>query len=141
MASTYTVERAEKAETWKSANGEFQAWSLTLIDGQGSYEAQANTRLGNTFPGEGEKVDGELIPTAHGLKFKRAQGASAGNGGGSTFRPRDPGETKQIVHQHAQKAAIAFLQLRAYLKKIDDVELQDVFNVAARIREDVEKVR
>jgi hypothetical protein len=134
----YIVEDVERADTFIYQGKTFQSWLLKVTDGGDPQQVNFNTLAGRDGPSIGDRIEGELKEGRDRPTLKRAQ---ANGASGGSYRPRDPEESKRIVHQHAQKVAIAFLQVRAYLKKVDDVEVQDVFNLAARIREDVERVK
>lgn len=108
---SYIVQSCEEGGTWESEKGgTMQAWNLVLIDGQGEYKCQANTKLGNEFPAEGQSVEGEFTEAGSDRpkRFKKAYTKPPAEG----WKPRDPKETTQIVVQHSQQMAIMWAAIK-----------------------------
>jgi hypothetical protein len=109
--SSYKVAEREKGDVWESdKGGSMQSWNLKLIDGQGEYECQANTKLGNEFPAIGEDVEGEIKRGGPGQpnRFKKAYTAPT-PGASKGWQPKSPEERIEERRRSAQIRAIELL--------------------------------
>src|SRR5277367_997190 len=141
--TAYTVEAAAQTREYEGKYGQMVVYELLLNTGDTVELSQKPT---TAPPERGQEIEGTFEPSKipQGKPSLRRpkkdfSGGSTGGGNG-TWKPRDPAETKRIVHQHSQDVACKFLQIRAYLKEIDTITDEDVMKFAQRFREDVEKV-
>jgi hypothetical protein len=86
-----------------------------------------NTKLGNDFAAIGDKVEGDLNQTAHGLRFKKSYSKGGGSNGKGDYRSPEQ-IMRGYCHTHALKywelkhaadPAFAFASWADYTKVVD----------------------
>ena len=142
--TAYTVELAAEKKRLEAKGNYSEKIIYDVLFSDGT-TAELFQNVETAAPAKGDVLEGSFEPSKYGggMTFRKDKtGFSGGSGGGSngTWKPRDPAETKRIVHQHSQDMAIKFLQIRAYLKEIDSITDEDVKNFARIFREDVESL-
>lgn len=112
MAEFTIKTAAEKKRFQGSKGGEFVVYNVTFQDGQ---TAEWVKKAESKAPVEGEKVEGALEPTQYGAKFKPAQAAFGGKGGG-----KSPAEKAEIARMHSQEMAIRWVHVLQMRGKVPD---------------------
>lgn len=105
---SFTVKEAAHKKHVDGKYGPMQVIGLYL-EGHGS--AEWFTKADTPIPAAGTVLEGELETGEYGQKFKKAPPAGGFGGGGGSWKPRDPAETRSIVRQHSQHMALLWAQL------------------------------
>lgn len=121
--------------------GDFVSYEIMFSGDQGKGTGFTKRKEGSPAPVAGETFDGELVQKNGKTELKKVWKQGGSSNGGSGWKPRDPRETRQIIHQHAQKVALQYATVRAYQKTLPtDFSIEDLFKIAAQFRADVEAV-
>jgi|SRR6185437_8525040 hypothetical protein len=136
--ATFTIWKVEKKKQFTTQHGTFQAYSLTLeAEDKSHIVAELVQKPETAEPVAGTEIKGTLQDGQYGKKFKKEQQQFQERTGGQS----DPKKETRITHMHAQKCALSYAHLRQAQGRLpDEFGLEDLFNIAARFRADVESV-
>lgn len=144
--TAYTVELAAEKKRLEAKGNYSEKIIYDVLFSDGT-TAELFQNVETAAPTKGDVLEGTIEPSKFGggMTFRKDKtGFGGGSGGGSNGqRSFDPAKEKRITHMHAQKVAMTFLQVKAYLKELpadQELAVQDIFKLATLIREDVEKL-
>ena len=99
-----------KVRDWQSEHGTMRAYNIKLTDAAGTeHLAEWSRKLSSPAPAPGP-IEGELVQSQYGLRFKKTQ-TGGGGGGGSREYKADPAKQRAIAMEAAQKVAVDVLRL------------------------------
>lgn len=114
---TYTVQSVAPDPRSYDANGPKLAYKVRFAE-HADKEVEWSQNATTQAPQPGQTVEGSIDWSGKwGPKFKRSfqqqGGGSSSSTGGSTWKPKDPGEVAAIQRQHSQEMALRFLAVNA----------------------------